>query len=285
VVLFVLAKVGGPELVFSQVSKAGPQYFDLTRADTAVGFGIATALGLIAVPIVDQSLWQKAWAIKPERLARSFLWAGAWFYSIPITIGLLGFVGIALGVKVPEHIGDPAAVGPFIVSHLGLTISVVVLFTLVILNAAFSTIDSAFSGLTSVVAVDIVKPLWPGINDRKLFLLSRLSIVAASVLVGIVVLLELQFVDVLLFMFAVQIAFAVPIAFAVFWSRYSSSAFISASVLSLVIGLPVRLHYPEPWGTVTIFAVSVLTSLAVSLLGNERFDFARLSPKAEAPTS
>ena len=216
------------------------------------------------------------WAIKPDRLAKTFLWAGAWFYPIPITIGILGFVGLALGVKVPEQIGDPAAVGPFVVSHLGLPVVIVVLFTLVVLNAAFSTTDSAFSGLTSVVAVDIVKPLWPKVSERALFLISRLSIVVASVAVGIIVLLKLQFVDLLLFMFAVQIAFAIPIAFSVFWSRFTSTAFILASVLSLVIGLPIRLSYPEPWGTLAIFAISLAVSIGVSLAQNKRFDFRTL---------
>lgn len=276
VVLYVLAKVGGPEAVFSQVNALDPQHFNFGRADTALGFGIATALGLIAVPIVDQSLWQKAWAIKPERLARTFLWAGAWFYPIPIVIGILGFVGYSLGVKVPDQIGDPAAIGPYVVSHIGLPVVIVVLFTLVILNAAFSTIDSAFSALTSIVAVDVVKPLWPRISERTLFLISRLSIVAASIIVGAVVLLKLQFVDLLLFMFAVQIALAIPIAFAVFWSRFTGAAFVLASVLSLGIGLPVRLNFPEPYGTLSIAAISLVVSVVVSLLQKESFDFASL---------
>jgi urea-proton symporter len=276
VVLFVLAKVGGPQVVFSHIGTSNPTHLSFFRADTAFGFGIATALGLVAVPIVDQSLWQKVWSIKPERLAKSFLWAGAWFYPIPITIGLLGFAGLYLGIKVPQQISDPAAIGPYVVSHIGLPVVLVVLFTLVVLNAAFSTIDSDFSGLTSVVAVDLVKPLWPTISDRQLFLVSRLSIVAASVVVGIVVLLKLQFVSILLFMFAVQIAFAIPIVLSIFWSRYTATAFISAVVLSLVIGLPIRLTYPDPWGTITIFLISLVVSVGVSLLQNHSFDFATL---------
>jgi Na+/proline symporter len=285
VVLFALAKVGGPELVYGQVAAHGAQYFDFGRGDTALGFGLATALGLLAVPVVDQSLWQKVWAVKPERLARTFLWAGAWFYPIPIAVGILGFIGVSLGVAVPEHIGDPAAVGPYVISHIGLPVILVVLFTLVILNAAFSSIDGAFAGLTSVVAVDIARPLWPSVGEKALFLISRLSIVAASIVVGIVVLLGLQFVDLLLFMFAVQIAFAVPIAFAIFWSRFTSTAFISAIVLSLGIGLPIRLSYPEPWGTLAIFAISLVVSIVVSLLQNRRFDFASLRDRGRIAAS
>jgi urea-proton symporter len=282
VLLFVLAKVGGSELVFAKVQSAGPQYFNLARGVTAAQFGIVTALGLLAVAIADQALWQKVWAIKPDRLARTFLWAGAWFYPIPITIGLLGFVGIALGVTVPDQIGDPAAIGPYVISHIGLPIPIVIMFTLVILNASFSATDGAFAALTSVVAVDIVRPLWPAMSDGKLFLITRLSIVAASIIVGIIVLLGLQFVDLLLFMFAVQIAFAIPITLAIFWSRFTATAFVLACTLALVIGLPIRLTAPEPWGTLAIFGVSLLVSVGVSLMQKREFDFRSLRERGRS---
>ena len=285
VMLFVLAKVGGSELVFAKVRSVGPQYFDLARGVTAAQFGIVTALGLLAVAIADQALWQKVWAIKTDRLARTFLWAGAWFYPIPITIGLLGFVGIALGVTVPDQIGDPAAIGPYVISHIGLPIPIVIMFTLVILNASFSATDGAFAALTSVVAVDIVRPLWPAMSDGKLFLITRLSIVAASIIVGIIVLLGLQFVDLLLFMFAVQIAFAIPITLAIFWSRFTAAAFVLACTLALVIGLPIRLTAPEPWGTLAIFGVSLLVSVGVSLMQRREFDFRSMRERGRAPTN
>jgi len=47
--------------------------------------------------------------------------AGAWFYPIPICLGLLGLVGLALHVDVHTQLGgDAAAVGPYLISHLGL---------------------------------------------------------------------------------------------------------------------------------------------------------------------
>jgi len=37
-----------------------------------------------------------AWALKKKDVSHTFLWAGAWFYPIPICLGLLGLIGIAL---------------------------------------------------------------------------------------------------------------------------------------------------------------------------------------------
>ena len=51
VLLFVLAKVGGPEAIFSKVQATNPQFFNLARGETALNFGIVTAPGLLAVAI------------------------------------------------------------------------------------------------------------------------------------------------------------------------------------------------------------------------------------------
>ena len=89
-------------------------------------------------------------------------------------------------------------------------------------------------------------------------------------------LLGLQFVDLLLFMFAVQIAFAIPITLAIFWSRFTGTAFVLASTLALLIGLPIQLNAPEPWGTLAIFGISLVVSVVVSLIQKQEFDFRTL---------
>jgi len=78
------------------------------------------------------------------------------------------------------------------------------------------------------------------------------------------------------FGFAVQIAFAIPITLAIFWSRFTGTTFVFASTLALVIGLPIRLNAPEPWGSLTIFGVSLVVSVVVSLIQNEKFDLRTL---------
>jgi len=65
VLLFLLAKVGGPEAIFSKVQATNPQFFNLARGETALNFGDVTALGLLAVAIADQALWQKCGRSNP----------------------------------------------------------------------------------------------------------------------------------------------------------------------------------------------------------------------------
>ena len=123
---------------------------------------------LLAATVADQTFWQKVWAIKGREVARTFFWAGALFYPIPICLGMLGLVGIAFGLSTADIGGDLAAVGPYIVSHIGLPLFLVILYVLAILAACYSTIDGASAALSSIVAVDVVKRYWPETRGRAL---------------------------------------------------------------------------------------------------------------------
>ena len=56
-----------------------------------------------------------------------------------------------------------------------LPVVIVSLYVLIILNACYSSIDGAFSALSSIVAVDLVKPLVPDIAEKRLFALTKSS--------------------------------------------------------------------------------------------------------------
>jgi len=139
---------------------AKDRLLSVTRADAATGFGITLALGLLTATIAGQEFWQVAWGLKKKDVSRTFLWAGAWFYPIPICLDVLGLIGVALHVDVNKALGgDAAAIGPYLISHLGLPLWIVILYAVVILSACYSVIDSAFTAMSSVFVVDIVKPL------------------------------------------------------------------------------------------------------------------------------
>ncbi len=86
---------GGAPAVFGAVRAADPRNLTVLRPDAAAGFGITLAFGLLAATVADQTFWQKVWAIRSDQVARTFFWAGALFYPIPICLGMLGLVGIA----------------------------------------------------------------------------------------------------------------------------------------------------------------------------------------------
>ena len=126
VVAAVYAKIpGGTQAVFDAAGAADARNLSVLRPDAAAGFGITLAFGLLAATVSDQTFWQKVWAVKSRDVGRTFLWAGALFYPIPICLGMLGLVGIAYGLKPADIGGDIVAIGPYIVSHIGLGLTLV----------------------------------------------------------------------------------------------------------------------------------------------------------------
>jgi Na+/proline symporter len=137
--------------------------------------------------------------------------------------------------------------------------------------------DGAFSGISSLVAVDIVKRVAPNVGEQTLLRLTKLSIPVAGLIGAIVVNSGIDYVSLVNFVFFVDIGFVVPVALAIFWSRYSSWAFIAALVLAEAVGIPIRQGVSPLWGIIALLATSTIVSVCVSLLSRDRFDFKRLA--------
>jgi Na+/proline symporter len=277
VVLYVLQKVGGADLVFQKVKEAGPNTLNAFDGSAAAGFGISLALGLLASTMADQTFWQKAWALKPATMGRTFVWAGLWFYPIPIVLGLLGLVGLGFGVNVAD-LGDAGSggIGPYVVSHLGLPIILIALYVLIILNACYSSIDGAFSALSSIVAVDVLKRAKPDIAAKSLLRWTKASIIIAGVVGGIVVSSGIDYVELVNTVYFLKAALIIPLGLAIFWRRLTSTAFVASLVLAIAVGYPVRQLVGELQGIVTLEVISLVAAVGISLLSRQSFDFATL---------
>ncbi len=282
IVVAALHQAGGATAIWSAVAARGNDLLSVTRGDAASGFGVTLALGLLTATIAGQEYWQLAWGIKKRDVSRTFLWAGAWFYPIPICLGLLGLVGIGLNVDLKTLGGDAAAIGPYLISHLGLPTWVVFAYVVVILSACYSVIDSAFTAISSVFVVDIIKPLAPNIGARALFVWAKLPMVFGAVIAAAVVLTGVDFVTIVLTSYAIRTAILVPLILALFWRRLTGAGFVAGTVGGIAIGMPVRAAHGELAGSLTILAVSSVIPLVLGLLSKEVFDFERLKRVKDA---
>jgi Na+/proline symporter len=288
VVVAVYDKIpGGSQAVYDAVAKAGAQNLSVLRPDAAAGFGITLAFGLLAATVSDQTFWQKVWAIKSKDVGRTFLWAGALFYPIPICLGMLGLVGIAAGLTASDIGGDIAAVGPYIVSHIGLPLTLVLLYVLVILAACYSTIDGASSALSSIVAVDIVKRYFPRTPESLLFPITKLSVLLGGVIATVIVLSGVDFTTLVLTTYALKTSILLPLVLAILWPKTNTIGFVGGVVAAIAIGMPIYQTAGELAGTLSIVAIGGLTVVVCGLLGGESFDVTdlrRVSDEVAAPT-
>ena len=286
IVVAVLHQAGGAGPIWQSVAGQGHDLLSVFRGDAANGFGITLALGLLTATIAGQEYWQLAWSLKKKEVSRTFLWAGAWFYPIPICIGVLGLVGLGLHVDLKTQLGgDAAAVGPYLISHLGLPTWIVLAYVVVVLSACYSVIDSAFTAISSVFVVDIIKPLAPSISDRALFVAAKLPMVLAAVVAAAVVLTGVDFVTIVLTSYAIRTAILVPLILALFWRRMTGAGFVWGTVAAIAIGMPVRSSFGELWGSVAILAASSLVPVALSLVASESYDYGRLARIKDATAS
>jgi urea-proton symporter len=277
---------GGVDAVWHSVAAQGNGLLSVARPDAATGFGITLALGLLTATIAGQEFWQVAWALKKKDVSRSFFWAGAWFYPIPICLGLLGLIGLALHVNVNTQLGgDAAAIGPFLISHLGLPTWLVILYVIVVLSACYSVIDSAFTATSSVFVVDIIKPLFPKISEKQLFVWAKVPMFFTAVIAAGVILTGVDFVTIVLTSYAIRTAILIPLILALFWSRTTGWGFVGGTVLAIAIGMPIRAATGDLWGSLSILAISAVVPLAIGLLNNLRFDFNRLRQVEDATVS
>jgi Na+/proline symporter len=273
---------GGTEAIFNLVKRQDASNLTVLDPAAAAGFGITLAFGLLAAVLADQTFWQKVWAIKKEHVTRSFLWAGILFYPIPIALGMLGLVGLALGVTTSDIGGDIAAIGPYVVSQIGLPLVFVIAYVLVILAACFSTIDGASSALSSIVAVDIVKRFSNKTTERTLFYITKISIFTGGIISAIIVLTGADFTSLVLTTYALKTSILLPLILAITWSRTTTFGFVSGVVLAIVFGMTIREFYGELIGTLSILAISGLTVVISGFIQQGKFDKSLLVPDAES---
>jgi urea-proton symporter len=267
---------GGTEAVFQAVQAADQRNLSVLRPDAAAGFGITLAFGLLAATVADQTFWQKVWSIKSREVTRTFFWAGALFYPIPICLGMLGLVGIAYGLAPSDIGGDIAAIGPYVVSHIGLPLFLVVVYVLAILAACYSTIDGASAALSSVVAVDIVRRYWPGTGEGRLFMITKLSMFAGGAVALGIVLSGADFTTLVLTTYALKTAVLLPLVLAIIWPRTNTLGFVGGISLAILFGMSIRSVYGELIGTLSILGISGATVVIAGLLGREQFSLASL---------
>jgi Na+/proline symporter len=273
IVVLIYDKVpGGAAAVIDAVGKADSANLSVLRWDAAAGFGITLAFGLLAATIADQTFWQKVWSIRASEVSRTFLWAGALFYPIPIALGMIGLVGIAYGITPADIGGDIAAIGPYVVSHIGLPVAIVLVYVLVILAACYSTIDGASAALSSVVAIDIVKRYAPSISERRLFVITKASTLLGGLVALAIVLSGADFTTLVLTTYALKTAILLPLSLAILWPRTNTIGFVGGIVLAILLGMTIRAYYGELIGTLSILAISGLTVLVAALLFPQRFD-------------
>ena len=111
-----------------------------------LAFGLPTAVGLLSGPFGDQSFWQRAFAVKSNRIGRAFLVGAILFGMVPFSMGILGFAGAGIGYQAKD-----LGVINFELIREMFPAWVVLPFLFMIISGLLSTVDSNLCAASSLV--------------------------------------------------------------------------------------------------------------------------------------
>ena len=143
------------------------------------GFGAAAFLGHMGGPWGDNSFYQRAFSIKEKSIVPSFVSASFVFITIPILMGLLGFLAAGAGLEIPAAlVGTTNAI--VISAFLPAWASVIFIF--MIFAGLVSILDSQFSSVANMTGHDIYNKFKTGTDESSAITYARVGMVVLALL-------------------------------------------------------------------------------------------------------
>ena len=109
-------------------------------------FGLSTTIGLLSGPFGDQTFWQRAFAVKENKISKSFALGAFFFALVPLSMSLLGFVAAGTGF-VPHNTG----MVNFEFAQTLFPEWVIWLFVLMLISGLISTVDSNLCAMPTLI--------------------------------------------------------------------------------------------------------------------------------------
>lgn len=114
--------------------------------------GMSTALGHLGAPWGDNGFYQRAFAIKQDRIKQAFIGGAFVFVFVPLMIGSLGFMVAGMGIEIPKEL-----VGMTTVIAIGSVLPswTVLVVVFMLLAGLVAVLDSQLNSAASLVGHDI----------------------------------------------------------------------------------------------------------------------------------
>ena len=140
-----------------------------------LGFGLPTTIGLISGPFGDQCFWQRAFCVRKDRIGRAFLVGALLFGIVPLSMGVLGFIGSGMGYVA----ADTGIINFELISTLFPEWAIIP-FLFMIVSGLLSTIDSNLCAVSSLTT-DIFEKKTLGKTKFSMILLLAVGIAVANI--------------------------------------------------------------------------------------------------------
>lgn len=240
---WVVSSAGGPSAIAGGLGGISGNFRNLFDPWVAYSFGISVTIGLLAGPIGDQMHWQRAYAIESDsQVIKTFVLAALLFIIVPLSLSLLGFVAANPTVSSGWSVSSNQMIAPITVAET-LPKLMAVVYSLMVLAALCSTLDSVLCAASSLVSVDFRRALPDeerSEHDLHSVKIARIGMfMTAGLGLGIAFIPGLQIVHLFLFYGTWRASTMIPTVLTLYWDGLNSRAVFFAILLSLTFGAPV----------------------------------------------
>lgn len=228
-IVFGIKNSGGMEpLVMGMGGIAGDAgtLFSKRGWEIFLGFGLPTTIGLISGPFGDQCFWQRAFCVKKDRIGRAFLVGALLFGIVPLSMGVLGFIGAGM-----SYVAADTGVINFELISILFQEWALIPFLFMIVSGLLSTIDSNLCAVSSLT-MDIFKEKTIRKTKLAMILLLIVGIAVANIP-------DLTVTHLFLMYGTLRAAILLPTMLTLKGVKMKSKGVVAGIISALIIGLPV----------------------------------------------
>ena len=219
-------KINGGAMQFTGISGEYTSLFGQKGLDVFMGFGLPTAIGLIAGPFGDQCFWQRAFSVRKDRIGGSFALGALMFAVVPLSMGILGFVAAGSGF-IPNDIG----MVNFELIRAILPEWVIIPFMFMLISGLLSTVDSNLCAAASLTT--------DGNDDNSSKTGIKAMVSMLIVAIAIANIPGLTVTHMFLFYGTFRASTMVPTILTLKGVRLRPAGIVAGIIASLTVGLPV----------------------------------------------
>ncbi|MQA08144.1 MAG: sodium:proline symporter [Pseudonocardiaceae bacterium] len=246
VIPIILFTIGGPAELAANTGNLTAEQANPFSMEAILHQGAPFFAAVLSYAIGNQTISQRIFAVRPDRIKATFVTATFGYGAIVIGLGTLGLIALIVGIK---PIGDdpnnilPQMAGTYLPTVL------VLAFALLVIASLSSTADSDLAALSSVVMTDVyAKNLARGrIHTGRMLLLGRLTMIVSMALAVWVASLGLDILVLLVIAGGLWGAIVFPVIASVYWAKVTNAAFATSVLIALAGFFVARFNlFPVP---------------------------------------
>lgn len=261
----------GAEPVYESMKSVSPESLDLLNP-AGLLFLVASPMMFIGEIFMDNSIWQRAYAIRRDRTVSIFTIAGIGWIFVPLAVASLAFVAIATQQE-PAQVNQ---VAPFIAEIYGGSFAKWA-FLVGVWSALASTMAALINAIVSLFINDVYLRIRPDTTNEEQIKVARYTTIAIGVIALLISLPQIMtMLQLLIFLGVVNAALIFPITYGLFWKRLNINMSFVAVILAVGVGYVIYFTIGTLQGVVASAWISFLVCWIGSLISPADFDWETL---------